>query len=419
MINIKLIAFCFVLTNLVFSVDASAGGGHDHGHGHNHDQEARHDEPIKGLHGGRLLKDGDFELELAIFEKGEPPRYRVYVNYNELAVDLSKLKVAIELTRFGNKKNYFSFIDKNDYLESKEIVEEPHSFSVVVTANYNNKEYRWSFESHEGRTELSEAALQVAKLGIEVAQPYEISNSIQVYGKLLPNENKVAHLVARYPGIVKEIRKELGDYVQKGEVLAVVESNQSLQPYQISTQIAGQIIRRHAVLGEYVAESREIFVVADLSDVWADFQVYRDDFGEIKEGQGIKVELGDDKEIPAIITYVSPLTDEATQSKLIRAVLNNASGKLKPGLFVSGTLSSTLQKVEIAVKREAIQTFRDWNVVYLTDGHTFQAMPVEMGRKDSKYVEILSGIEKGDRYVSTNSYVIKADIEKSGASHDH
>ncbi|NDC39051.1 MAG: efflux transporter periplasmic adaptor subunit, partial [Proteobacteria bacterium] len=60
-----------------------------------------------------------------------------------------------------------------------------------------------------------------------------------------------------------------------------------------------------------------------------------------------------------------------------------------------------------------------WNVVFLTDGHTFQAMPVQLGRRDSQHVEILSGISAGDRYVARNSFIIKSDIEKAGASHDH
>ena len=271
----------------------------------------------------------------------------------------------------------------------------------------------------EGTTELSDEALGVAKIEIESAGPREITNDVRVYGKLLPNENRVAHVVPRFPGVIKQIHKALGDRVAKNEVLAVVESNQGLQPYDIRSQIDGVVIKRHATLGEFVSDSREIFVVADLSEVWADFQVYRDDVGRIESGQKITVDLGDGKLIPARITYASPVTDEVTQSRLIRAVLPNLAAELRPGLFVSAILSSAAGSVPLAVSREAIQTFEDKNVVYLTDGRKFRAVPVELGRKDSKYVEVLAGIRAGDRYVSKNSFVIKADIEKAGASHDH
>ena len=73
----------------------------------------------------------------------------------------------------------------------------------------------------------------------------------------------------------------------------------------------------------------------------------------------------------------------------------------------------------VAVRADAIQTLRDWNVVFLQDGEVYQAQPVELGRRDAQWVEILSGIEPGRRYVARNSFVLKADVGKSGASHDH
>lgn len=402
---------------ILFSAPARAGDEHGHGHGHGHDEHE--EEPEKGPHGGRLFEDGDYALELTIFEKGVPPRFRLYPFFRGKPLDPVKVEVAITLARFGHEPEHFAFDPEADYLTPPKIVEEPHSFSVTIDAKLEGRSTQWKYDSFEGRTELSDSALKVADIEIETAGPREISNDFRVYGKLLPNESKVAHLSPRFPGILKSIHKDLGDSVAKGELLAVVESNQGLQPYEIRSQTAGVVIKRHATPGEFVTESRELFVVADLSEVWADFQVYRDDFGAIEAGQKIRVELGDGKETAAVVRYVSPVIDEATQSKLVRAVLPNPAATLRPGLFVTGVLSSVQGKAEIAVKREAIQTFRDWNVVFLTDGRVFQAMPVELGRRDSKYVEILSGISPGARYVSRNSFIIKSDIEKSGASHDH
>jgi cobalt-zinc-cadmium efflux system membrane fusion protein len=399
---------------------AHAGGGHDHGHGHDdHGAEAHETQPSKGPHGGRLLSDGEFALEVTIFESGVPPQYRVYPFQDGKPLSPSELSASIELTRFGGVEEQFRLGPVDDYLSSPAVVREPHSFDVKVTANLNGKVYSWEYQSHEGRTELSEEALKVAKISVEVAGPQEISNVTHVYGRLLPNQDQLAHIRARFPGVVREIRKELGDNVEKGDLLAIVESNQSLQPYEIRSQIAGGLIARHATVGEFVSEDRELLVVADLSSVWADFQVYRDDFDQISRGQSIKVDLGGDTPLEATVRYVSPITDEATQSKLVRAILPNQNGKLRPGLFVSGTLASNQSSVPLAVRREAIQTFRDWQVVYLTDGRSFQAMPVELGRRDPHFVEVLSGIAPGDRYVARNSFIIKADIEKAGASHDH
>ena len=413
----KLIISLLVVVFGVATVPAYAGGGHDHGHGHG--AEATHEEPIKGPHGGRLLVEGDFSLEVSIFEKNAPPQYRLYPFRDGNSINPADVSVTIKLTRFGGKQDEFSFAPFADYLTSTKTVEEPHSFDVKVTATWEDQAHTWDYQSHEGRTELSETALKVAKISVEVAGPQQISSVAHVYGRLLPNQDGLAHIRPRFSGVVREIRKGLGDKVEKGEALAVVESNQSMQVYEIRSQVAGEVIARHATVGEFVSDDKEIFVVADLSTVWADFQVYRDDFDLIERGQLIKVDLGGDTPIDATVRYVSPVTDQATQSKLVRAVIPNAEGKLRPGLFVSATLTSNETAVALAVRREAIQTFRDWKVVYLTDGHSFQAMPVELGRRDSEFVEILSGISVGDRYVARNSFIIKADVEKAGASHDH
>lgn len=401
---------------LTISQDSFAGGGHDHGHGH----DEHVDKVRKGQHGGKVFEEGGFAIEVTIFEDGVPPQYRLYPYLEGEPLNPAEVVANIELTRFGDLKENFSFSASKEFLVSPKVVEEPHSFEVVLSAKYKEKPYTWKYESFEGRTELSSDALKIANLSIEKVGPQVILSSAKVYGRLIPNEDKVAHVNARFPGLVKQITKSLGDSVSKGDLLAIVESNQSLQAYEIRSQVAGQVIKRHATLGEFVSDSRELFVIADLSEVWADFQVYRDDFGPIVKGQEVKIDLGNNEDpIVATLSYVSPVTDVATQSKTIRAVLPNLDGALRPGLFVSGILASSKTEVGLAVRREAIQKFRDWDVVYLNSGSIFQAIPVELGIKDSQYIEVLSGLKLGDSYVSKNSFIVKADIEKSGASHDH
>lgn len=410
--KISILAFYILFSSPVF-----AGGGHDHGHGHDDHHEK---EPEKGPNKGKLLKKDDFAVEVTIFEDGVPLQYRVYVYDDDSLIDPDKVKVSIKLDRFQRGSQLYELSPKQNYLTSEKEVEEPHSFTVNVKANYKEKDYEWSYESHKGRTELSSEALKVANLEIETAGPAQIHANTEVYGRLLPNEDKVAHMYPRFPGIIKEVKARLGDAVQKNDILAIIESNQSLQLYEVRSLLSGTVIKRHAVLGEFVQADKDLFAVADLSEIWADFHVYREDFPVISPDQEILIQLAESKNpIKAKVSYVSPLTDIATQSKLVRAVISNADKTLRPGLFISGTLSGSAAKVPIAVKREAIQTFRDWNVVYITDGHIFQAMPVELGKQDQQHVEVISGIKEGDRYVSKNSFLIKSDVEKAGASHDH
>ena len=75
--------------------------------------------------------------------------------------------------------------------------------------------------------------------------------------------------------------------------------------------------------------------------------------------------------------------------------------------------------VPVAVKREGLQKFRDWDVVFVRVGNLFEARPLELGLKDGEWVEVLSGLNPGEKYATTNSFILKADVGKAGASHDH
>ena len=73
----------------------------------------------------------------------------------------------------------------------------------------------------------------------------------------------------------------------------------------------------------------------------------------------------------------------------------------------------------VAVSVDALQRLRDWDVVFIAAGDVFEAQPVELGRRDATHVEIVSGLAAGQRYVAAGSFVLKADVGKSGATHDH
>jgi len=76
-------------------------------------------------------------------------------------------------------------------------------------------------------------------------------------------------------------------------------------------------------------------------------------------------------------------------------------------------------EVPLAVRTAALQGFRDFSVVFARIGDTYEVRMLEVGRSDGEFTEVLGGLKPGTEYVSANSYLIKADIEKSGASHDH
>lgn len=99
--------------------------------------------------------------------------------------------------------------------------------------------------------------------------------------------------------------------------------------------------------------------------------------------------------------------------------LDNADGRLAAGDMANAAIVVEQTQVPVAVNNLALQSFRDWTVAFIQVGDSYEIRPLELGRSDGVYSEVLSGLKAGDSYVVDNSYLIKADIEKAGASHDH
>jgi cobalt-zinc-cadmium efflux system membrane fusion protein len=398
-------------------------GGHGHEHADAHGGHAEHGEDgeaVKGPKGGRLLSDGDFAIEVTIYEPpGTVPQFRVYAYEKGRAIDPAGIRLAAELHRI-NRVDIITFTKQGGYLAGDAPVVEPHSFEVKLSAERGGKKFEWEYETFEGRVEITQDAVRKAGIGVETAGPAKLHLHIPLNGKIAPNEEQMTHIFPRFLGVVKEVRKRLGDKVEKGEVLAIVESNESLQRYELKSEIAGTVIKRHATLGELVGGQESVFTVADLSDVWADFQVYTQDFASLREGQTVMVDGGPGMEkTEAKITYISPFGSENSQTMLARAVVPNAKGEWRPGLFVTGDVIVDEVEVPIAVKANAVQTIRESDVVFINVGDFFEATPVELGRRDDEWIEIKSGLKGGERYAAENSFIVKADIGKAGAAHEH
>ncbi len=377
-------------------------------------------EAAKGPHGGRLLSEGDFATEVTIFERGVPPEFRVFLYEKGKPIDPTEAKLTIELHRFGGRVDKIGFAKREDYLLGDKEIVEPHSFDVKVIAEHKGKTHRWKYDSYEGRTTMTPDAVKSSGIVIETAGPAKIKTTIKVNGRVQPNEDHMTHVIPRYPGIVKKIHKRLGDAVAKDEVVAVVESNESLQPYEVKSSIAGTVIGKDVRQGEFVKEGEVIYSVADLGTVWVDLNVHRKDFDRLKVGEAVTIFAGEGMtNATGTVSYISPFGAEDTQTMLARVELPNPKGHWRPGLFVTGEIIVEEAEVPVAVKASALQTFRDWQVAFMADGGMFEIAILELGRRDAEWVEVLSGLNPGQKYAAENSFIIKADLGKSGASHDH
>jgi multidrug efflux pump subunit AcrA (membrane-fusion protein) len=267
---------------------------------------------------------------------------------------------------------------------------------------------------------MNDAKVAAAGIGLEKAGPGVLRDTLRLNGILQANQETLVQVTPRFPGIVRDVRKRIGDRVEKDETLATVESNQSLRTYELKTPLAGTVIDRGATLGEYVSEQKPTFVVADLSTIWADFSVYRRDIKKVRIGDTILIDADDAGEsIETKVSYISPVGSSDTQTALVRAVVQNPDGRLRPGLFVTGRVQLSERPVPIAIKLSALQTFENRTVVFVRNGEKFEPRDVELGERGEETAEIVFGLSEGDVYAAKNSFVIKAEIAKGTAAHEH
>jgi cobalt-zinc-cadmium efflux system membrane fusion protein len=484
-----------ILIGVKPSTTADEHGGEKAGHeeggkGHAEAQAA------KGPHGGRLLPQGDFAVEITIFEQGVPPEFRVYAFEKGRPADPAEVKLQVQIERLGAQPETIGFRKEKDFLRGEQGIAEPHSFKVSVAVERKGQTYQWAYEQSEGRVPMDDTAAKSAGIELRTAGPAKIRSTLKLQGEIQFNQDRLAHVVPRLAGVVVKSAKNLGDRVKKGDLLAVLESRtladlksehaatqtrldlargnferekrlweekisaqqdylasrqtlaeteiahrnveqkllalglthealtrggpDGLTRYEIRAPIDGVVTEKHLAIGEAVKEDASIFTVADLSTVWAEMTIYPKDLSGVKLGQKVTVRASAlSAEAEGRVSYVGSLIGEQTRSAKARVTLANPDRSWRPGLFVTVDLVQDETEVPVAVSAEAIQAYRDRKVVFGRFGEFFEARPVELGRSDGKWVEVASGLAPGTRYAATNSFVLKADLGKAGASHDH
>lgn len=205
-----------------------------------------------------------------------------------------------------------------------------------------------------------------------------------------------------------------------GVDLASLKSSNDFSRYEIRSPLSGVVINKHLSLGESVDPSNKLFVLADLSNIWVEFTVYPRHLNNVNVGQSVSVEIEAlDQSLSGTVAWVGPLVGNETRSAKAYITLDNPDRTLRPGLFVNVKIEDAQANIPIAIKRSAIQTYNDWQVVFVRVDDQFEVRPVELGKQDDEWVEVLQGLEAGTEYVSSNSYLFKAELGKSAASHDH
>ena len=372
----------------------------------------------RGPNNGILLRDGDFVVELAIFETGVPPEYRAWATSGGRSLQPEDFDLEVRLTRLGNRIDEIGFRPQGAYLLGDTVIYEPHSFTVSIDATYGSGSHRWEYDSFEGRTQISTEMAEAFGIETMLAGPVTLEETVTVYGNIVPNTERIRQVSARFDGAIRTVDVFLGEVVTEGQTLATVESNESLNVYSITAPIDGVLTERVAHAGEQTG-GRPLFTIIDTSSVWVKLAVFPGDRARVRLGANVSIAPATGgAAVMGTISYINVMID-ANQAVAARVELDNTDGAWPPGTYVTAEIQVGEYEVPLAVRRSGLQSFRDFTVVYAQIGDEYEVRMLDLGRQAGDWAEVLGGLDPGTRYVTENSYVLKADIEKTGAVHDH
>lgn len=347
-------------------------------------------------------------------------------------------------------------------------------------------------EHGAGRVKLTEEGIKNAGVELAKAEAGTVNLTLSLPGEVALNADKTAHVTPRVSGNVREVMKQLGDVVKKGDILATLDSKELAQlngqaraayerlklakanfervdtlykdkivpekdylaskrelaeaqidlestsqmlasagsgtsgKYSLLAPFDGTIIEKHLSVGEVVKDDSRVFIVADLSTVWVDMTVYAKDLAKVGVGQTVIVRAdGLEKPLIGTISFVGAIAQSEARAAHARVVLPNADGKLKPGLFVTADVVLDKAQADVVVPDDAVQKVEDMNVIFVEEEGAFEARPVRVGRvgvnatSAGLLVEILGGLEAGELYVQKGGFILKAELGKGSAGHEH
>lgn len=282
-------------------------------------------------------------------------------------------------------------------------------------------------EAYEDELSIQLTSEGIKLAGIEISKVVQrkMAKTIELPGEIGFNEDRLAHISPRFAGIAIQANYRVGDYVEKGDVVAVVESNESMNSYSIKAPISGWIIERHITAGEFVSEENSIFVIADLSTVWVNLAVYPKDESRVAKGQAVIIRaIGTDNVIADTIEFISPMMDFHTRSATARVILPNPDNVWKPGTFVQAMIDSEAENESLVIEKKAVQYLDEQSVVFVADGpNRYKPVEVITGDSDARYIQILDGLSENSEYVSEGAFELKARIVTSNldahAGHGH
>lgn len=264
---------------------------------------------------------------------------------------------------------------------------------------------------------LTPENLQHMELQTEPAKIGDLGMTVKAAGRVSANLNKTAKVTSTFEGRLTQVKFDLNDRVNAGDVLALVESPELLgRQLEIKAPIDGVIIERHATTGELVDKARTIYTISDPTKLWVIADVKERDIAVVKPGQeaNFTVLTYPDEQFHGNVTLTANQVEAKTRTLEARIVTENADGRLKPGMFADVAITTTVLTNVLIIPDSALQTDGDQQVVFVSLGNgNFEKRIVKLGEEQQGNVQILAGLTAGEKVVTDGSFILKSEMLKS------
>ena len=248
------------------------------------------------------------------------------------------------------------------------------------------------------------------------AQLGALGMTLKAAGRISVNVNKTAKVTPTLEGRLAALKVDLNDHVRAGEVVATVESPELLgKLLELKAPIDGVVIERNATAGELVDKSKAIYTISDPTQLWAIAEVTERDIATVKLNQDATFTTlaYSEEKFSGKVVLIGNQVEAGSRTVEVRIAVNNADGRLKPGMFADVEIITTVLDNVLLIPDGALQTDGEDQIVFVAMGdNRFEKRTVKLGLEQSGHVQILAGVTAGEQVVTEGSFILKSEMLK-------
>ena len=178
--------------------------------------------------------------------------------------------------------------------------------------------------------------------------------------------------------------------------------------FPLNSPISGTVVERNGTIGATVGSDANVFKIIDLSRVWVDANVFEKDLERVRVGQivNVKVPAFTDATFSGRVILITSTLDPETRTVQVRTEIANPDGRLKPDMFANVEIMTAGRRSAISVPLSAVLDDGGKSVVFVADGNNYAKREVTLGLKSDDRVEIVQGLNAGDKVVTKGNYLL-------------